>query len=608
MINKHIAKIFVGLNSQKNKKQKLILLENKMNLKEFTKFNINYSKIKQIDLKYLEEKHIQNPEDLEHNYNPFQISNLQNYNPIYSDFFTMNENNYQRISLNNIYSFKNMNTVYNSETKEAYKKSVFIKYAPLLDPIRYMIGKYDINDNGLRTLPNLLSNDKNTFPKLLNKHNTSYVDNFFSYLTSKLLHQHGFIHGLDYYGSFLGIQKKFKVNIYDDLEYLNDSDFFLKNVGKHFYINKHEDANGYLNFGSRANKNRLKFSQTNNIHNLSAISLANIENNENCFEDLEEVYEKPSSKNISSSSSSQSSDSTNDSNLNYSSEEDGDEGEDGDDESDNRSSVWETDSEQQESSIEEEDEANYAYINDFPVQMICLEKCDGTLDELFLKKQVDEENGSSILFQIIMTLLTYQKAFHFTHNDLHTNNIMYVKTDIEYIYYKYSNKIYKVPTYGKIFKLIDFGRGIYKFQGKLFCSDSFSPGNDAHTQYNTEPFINENKPRLEPNYSFDLCRLATSIYDFVIDGDEKPNNMDEFQKIIARLCKDDNNKNLLYMRDGRERYEGFRLYKMIARTVHNCIPEEQLDHYYFNQYEVLSIDGLDKHIIINIDSIPCYVN
>jgi hypothetical protein len=72
--------------------------------------------------------------------------------------------------------------------------------------------------------------------------------------------------------------------------------------------------------------------------------------------------------------------------------------------------------------------------------------------------------------------------------------------------------------------------------------------------------------------------------------------------------KDDNNKNLLYMRDGRERYEGFRLYKMIARTVHNCIPEEQLDHYYFNQYEVLSIDGLDKHIIINIDSIPCYVN
>ena len=28
-----------------------------------------------------------------------------------------------------------------------------------------------------------------------------------------------------------------------------------------------------------------------------------------------------------------------------------------------------------------------------------------------------------------MTLLTYQKSFDFTHNDLHTNNIMFQKTD-----------------------------------------------------------------------------------------------------------------------------------------------------------------------------------
>ena len=26
-------------------------------------------------------------------------------------------------------------------------------------------------------------------------------------------------------------------------------------------------------------------------------------------------------------------------------------------------------------------------------------------------------------------LITYQKTFHFTHNDLHTNNIMYIKTE-----------------------------------------------------------------------------------------------------------------------------------------------------------------------------------
>ena len=33
----------------------------------------------------------------------------------------------------------------------------------------------------------------------------------------------------------------------------------------------------------------------------------------------------------------------------------------------------------------------------------------------------------SILFQILIMLITYQKVFSFTHNDLHTNNIMYKK-------------------------------------------------------------------------------------------------------------------------------------------------------------------------------------
>ena len=32
-----------------------------------------------------------------------------------------------------------------------------------------------------------------------------------------------------------------------------------------------------------------------------------------------------------------------------------------------------------------------------------------------------------------------------------------------------------------------------------------------------EPYFNENKPRLEPNYSFDLCRLGCSLFDYFID-------------------------------------------------------------------------------------------
>ena len=52
--------------------------------------------------------------------------------------------------------------------------------------------------------------------------------------------------------------------------------------------------------------------------------------------------------------------------------------------------------------------------------------------ELFVKDEIDDKNGASILFQVIMILLIYQKMFQFTHNDLHTNNIMYVETEEEF--------------------------------------------------------------------------------------------------------------------------------------------------------------------------------
>jgi hypothetical protein len=240
--------------------------------------------------------------------------------------------------------------------------------------------------------------------------------------------------------------------------------------------------------------------------------------------------------------------------------------------------------------------------------MICLEKCTGTLDELFVKKELDLDSAASALFQVIMTLLIYQKVYHFTHNDLHTNNIMYIETDQEFIIYKYANVYYKVPTYGKIFKIIDYGRAIYKFQGKTFCSDSFAPEGDAHTQYNFEPYFNDKKPRLDPNYSFDLCRLGCSIYDFILeidDENEKGFQPDELQRTVIRWITDDNGKNVLYMKNGEERYENFKLYKMIARTVHAHTPEAQLVDPFFNQFK---IDKRREDItdIMDIDLIPCY--
>jgi hypothetical protein len=220
------------------------------------------------------------------------------------------------------------------------------------------------------------------------------------------------------------------------------------------------------------------------------------------------------------------------------------------------------------------------------------------------------ESAASALFQVIMTLMAYQKAFAFTHNDLHTNNIMYVETQEEFIYYKAAGgKIYKVPTYGRIFKLIDFGRAIYRFQGRVFCSDSFAPGGDASTQYNCEPFMNENKTRLDPNMSFDLCRLGCSIYDFILEVEEEKDpdfDPDLLQQTIIDWVTDDNGKNILYMKNGEERYPNFKLYKMIARTVHNKTPEDQLKNPLFASFET-NVAIPEGALSIDIDALPSYV-
>ena len=285
-----------------------------------------------------------------------------------------------------------------------------------------------------------------------------------------------------------------------------------------------------------------------------------------------------------------------------------DEDEDEDDEDDEEEEEEEDDDDEDDDDDEEEEEEEeemYAYINNFPIQMICLEKCEGTLDSLFEEDLIDENNGCSALMQVILSLLTYQKMFHFTHNDLHTNNIMYTNTKQEFIYYKVHGKYYKVPTYGKIFKLIDFGRSIYKFKGKLFCSDSFYPGGDAATQYNFGPFYNKKHPRIDPNYSFDLCRLGTSIYDFIIN-DEPVNKMTPLQQTIYRWCLDDDSKNILYKKNGDERFPEFRLYKMIARTVHEHTPANQLEYPFFSKYKIDTPD--DNVDVIDIDAMPSYAD
>jgi len=564
-----------------------------------SKFPLGYKKIGEIDLGNLEKQYSEkNPQD-EGKYNPFLIEHLQNYNPLYTSIFELTPKNFNSISLNHSYHFLDLEKVYDSSSDVILSKETFIKFSPLLDPVRYLIGKYPEKED-VPTVTELPSINTTVHPKLNTMYNASYVDNFFCYLSSQLLNQNGIVNAIDYYGSYLGIQEKYKMNVADDFEYLNQSDFFLKNRDSLYELEDFEDP--FSNFGSRCNKNKIDIHNQSEVSHISVEELEEIGEKEEKVEKSEEngekeelLYEKEEGSDNSSD------DESNNSEANYTTDEEDEEG--SEEESEDEDEESEEDEEEDEES--EEEPSIFAYIKNFPIQMICLEKCQGTIDELFSRGEIDDVNGAAALFQIIMTLIAYQKAFHFTHNDLHTNNIVYVETEEEFLYYKFDKQIYKVPTFGKIFKIIDFGRAIYKLNGKIYCSDSFDNGGDASTQYNCEPFFNEKKPRLEPNYSFDLCRLGCSIYDFILDETiEEDEEIDELQRTVIRWCSDDNGKNVLYKKNGDERYPNFKLYKMIARSVNQHLPTDQLEDPYFSQYEC---DDETPASMIDIDSLPCFV-
>jgi hypothetical protein len=588
--------------------------------------NVNYQKRKNSELF----KSLENPELL-------FLSETQNYIPIYTKFFSLNETNYNNINLNNKWYISSINEkvednerLYNCRIKninnnKSKDKDLFFKLAPLLDPYKFLIGKYNILDNRYLTLPKIDSTESVTCSKFLDLNNSAYVDGLFLFLSSNLINEHNFVNGVDYYGSFLAIKNSFNLNVFDDIDYLNGSDFFNKNKNKLFTVDDYEHLfnlqEGKLkpitiqhDLSSKSKMSIKSFDENiyedifedndtmlslDNLKDLS-IELVDITN-----ADIENINDKDDKENHcknvtlkSNSTCSSRSSHTSVDELDCNDEKCSDIEEDDDDD------LVEEGSE--ESYEDYEEEVINATIPKFPVQVICMENCEKTFDELILTNELNTEEWHSAFMQIIMILITYQKCFSFTHNDLHTNNVMYIQTNKKYLYYCYKKKYYKIPTFGRIFKIIDFGRSIYKFNGNVFCSDSFNIGGDAATQYNTEPYFNEKKPRLEPNFSFDLCRLACSIYDYIIDEDDDTSNLkDPVKRLILEWSLDDKGINMLYKNNGDDRYPDFKLYKMISRCVHNHTPVAQLERPEFKQFSNFKGD-ISNEQVIDIDKMPIY--
>lgn len=527
-------------------------------------------------------------------YSLLELKQIQSYIPLYKLLFKFKNDDFNKFELDAHHTIVKIikRLDYNNievELSNGETHQIFIKYSGLLDPIKYLIGKYNYSKE-LFKLPTL---ENKTHIKVVNPYNNAYIDGLFSYITSCLLHKHNFIHGLDFYGMNLANQIDYKINICDDFDYLCSSPEFISNIDKYFKLDYNVDT--------------LKISKP-KLTILDNIELNNVEiiKNEESSKSVEVIHTDDISLNIptltknnldlftelsnkeSINSSTKSNTSANSSSKNSHSS------------SKNSHSSSGCSSMLNDSDEESEEEPIYVHINNFPVNMICLEKCKDTLDSYMIHTDIEEDEWIGILMQVIMILLTYQNTFEFTHNDLHTNNIMYVETKKEYIYYCYNNIYYKVPTYNKIWKIIDFGRAIYTIDGTRFASDSFFKNEDAYSQYNTEPFYEESKSRIDPNYSFDLCRFGCSLYDFFIDNPKE--TLDPLQSLISDWCHDDNGKNILYKKNGEERYPEFKLYKMIARLVHQHTPEKQLERDLFKSYIIAKKKISKKANIMKINT------
>ena len=477
------------------------------------------------------------------------LSNVQNYIPIYNQFFSLNSTNWNSINLKNDYELlKIWDCNYNKATATLQTNEtipVFFKYSPLLDPLKYLNGKYT---DYTYTLPSL----QDSYPKIQDINNSAYVDSFFSYLSSQLYIKNKFIHGIQFHGSYLGLKKNFKYSLEDELDQVQGSSFFNENMNKLFTLNKELHVPT-----SHKNREKIIMDDTAILLDLDDI-IENTTDNTPIemlqLSELEVADLLPTTDDVQDIGKDNDSDSSDSSNT-------------------------ETDYTEELDSDYSDCDDSYGLsvdIHQFPVQIIALEHCKDTLDSL-LMETIPQEEILSALFQIIMTLIMYQNVYQFTHNDLHTNNIMYIETTKPYLYYNYKGINYQVPTFGRIFKIIDFGRAIYTYNSKFFISDSFHPDGDAATQYNMEPFRDLTKPVVEPNFSFDLCRLACSMLDIIEDDTPLYNLVEEW-------CLDDKGRNVLYKKNGEERYPDFKLYKMIVRTVHNHIPETQLSKPIFKQY------------------------
>lgn len=429
-------------------------------------------------------------------------------------------------------------------------REVFLKKRMILSPYKTIQGEY-----GTYGLPINSDQSAEMISHLQTYNNAAYV----GAIASTILSESGCLHFPKIYGVFGGIADKHMIDISDDYEELVEKSWFTQNIGKTFEISLNNSTSIPTEFShTRSARATLQLGEE--------ITLDGVEELE-AKEDMSEMAEL---KQIHTCKMSEETDDSSSISTGY---------------------IFAINScECDEDSVDDDDDEDepfaWASFSNVPVQVTVMEKCDGTFHELLLSDP-DSTHHFAWLTQVIFALAYAQRNFGFVHNDLHSNNVMYIKTDKEFLYYIWNGISYKVPTHGYLIKLIDFERAILSIkltgmkEPKFFMSDHFSLTDEAGGQYNYNPFYLSKFPEIKPNPSFDLVRLATSIFwDLYPEGPfhEEYSKDPTFCLLKKWLMLEDGTSILFGKEDPHhDRYHGFTLYKAIARYCRDtAVPKKEL--------------------------------
>lgn len=418
---------------------------------------------------------------------------------------------------------------------EVHRKTTMI-----LSPFKWMRGDY-----GAIGLPKPEEVADDMQEKLQSPHTAGYV----GALASIALSESECIHFPKVYGVYVGLSGKHTIDISDDYEELSERRWFGENLGKTFELKL------------RSPEATAEFTHTRSQR--PGVVLGDDVLLDGIQELEAEHMSMPSSRSVSNSQA--------DEDTSY---EEDEEEEDGDDEYEIRSCDC-SDTSDEEGLDDEGDDEPFAWatFKDVPVITTVMEKCEGTYYDL-LERHTEPEKHVAWMSQVIFALAYAQRNFGFTHNDLHGNNVMYINTDKEYLYYKHGGTCYRVPTYGYILKIIDFDRAAFSLrligmkEPRTFVSSQFQPNEEAAGQYNIEPFFQQEHPRIPLNSSFDLARFATSLFwEFFPEGPTHPYTHPLFSVLKQWMSQSDGTSVLFRTQkpDRHDRYHGFDLYKAIAR-------------------------------------------